>query len=269
VIAVTTEATGLPVEDVADLPTAEPRVDQVADAVRRAIVDSVKIGKLEPDSDGENRAKNPNYIHRENGAILAGGSVGVEDVEKRLPGIPRRTVLRWMSDAVDAGVVVRTGAARATRYTLAPVAEEQVTTKTTPPAKPALTPEPRTLPLVAVRVEPTRSPTVEIVKRVEIGRTVQPISVVAGGVKSPPWLEQAVAPQRHPDELLALRFFMDGGYAASVGPEIAWGREVSAPLVVKLHAAASVEAKRRGQPPPPVEIVAGHTVSWYAVAVAG
>jgi hypothetical protein len=263
VIAVTTEATGLPVENVADLPTAEPRVDQVADAIRRALVDSVKIGKLEPDSDGENRAKNPNYIHRENGAILAGGSVGVEEVEKRLPGIPRRTVLRWMSDAVDAGVVVRTGAARATRYTLASVAEEQVA------RKPAPTPEPHTLPLVAVRVEPTRSPTVEIVKRVELGRTVRPSSVVAGGVKSPPWLEQAVAPQRHPDELLALQFFMDGGYAASVGPEIAWGREVSAPLVVKLHAAASVEAKRRGQPPPPVEIVAGHTVSWYAVAVAG
>jgi hypothetical protein len=292
VIAVTTEATGLPVEDVADLPTAEPRVDQVADAVRRAIVDSVKIGKLEPDSDGENRAKNPNYIHRENGAILAGGSVGVEEVEKRLPGIPRRTVLRWMSDAVDAGVVVRIGAARATRYTLAPVAEEQVArhvvgTKRSPRGKPAPTPEPRTLPLVAVRVEPTRSPTVEIVKRVETGRTVQPAPVlkqprrpmsfarvtpppvVEGRPPAPDWLGEVVSPDRHPDELLGLRFFMAGPYAESVGLDRVWASDVTPGLVLKLHNAASTEAKRRGQQPPPVDVVAGHTCAWFAVAAAG
>jgi hypothetical protein len=283
-IAVTTEDTGLPVAPAADLPIAEPRVDQVADAVRRAIVDSVKIGNLETDLDGENRAENPKYVLGNSARYSSGGGVGLADVAERLPGVSPRSVQVWLSEAVDAGVVVRTGAARATRYLLAPVVEEQVAypavaTKSTQPQKPAPTEkpgatcpkvsEPRTLPLVAVRVEPTRSPTVEIVKRVETGRTVQPRPVVAGAVQSPPWLEQAVAPQRHPDELLALRFFMDGGYAASVGHEIAWGREVSAPLVVKLHAAASVEAKRRGQPPPPVEIVAGHTVTWYANAVAG
>jgi len=252
VVAVTSEATGLPVLDPDTLPVARPRVDELLAAVAGAAVEGVKIGKMDP----EYRAKNPIGRYRENGAILPPPPVSLEDIETRLPGVPRRTVLRWMAEAVDAGLVVRTGAARATRYEIA-------ATSSPPGPAPA-----RPLSMRPVSLPETAPATVSIPAPSTVATTSpQRLSVVVEQKPpEPKWLEDVLDPGRHRDELLAAECFMAGPWAHSIGLRTAWDAEISRPLVLKLHAVATSEAKRRGQPPPPIDVVAGHTVTWYAVA---
>ena len=188
-----------------------------------------------------------------------------------------------MADAVEAGLVERVGSARATRYCL-PVAVAQaersnsqtfdhslveVAQAVEPKVRidPHFQGEPTPLPVV-VEIAPHKPPTVRVagVERAPV-LTVGPPPTRAPA--APPWLSRVVAPDKHPDELLALRCLMDGPFAQRVGPETCWAQEVTSPLVLKLHRVAVDEAQRRGQAPPPVELVAGHTSSWFAVAVAG
>ena len=211
----------------------------------------------------------------------AGHSVAIEEVAKRLPGNTTRTVLRWMADAVEAGLVERVGSARATRYTL-PVAVAHAERLLGPIGPTKNLPLPIEVvevaqasllviispPPVVVEITPSTSPTVRVsaVERAPV-LTVGPSPTRPPA--APPWLSRVVAPDEHPDELLALRFFMDGPHAQRVGLEACWAQEVTSPLVLKLHRVAVDEAQRRGQAPPPLELVAGHTSSWFAVAVAG
>jgi len=269
VVAVTSEATGLPVAPAESLPVADLRLDLVLGAIAGA-VESVKIGNLEPAEGAEYPDKNPIYIHRENVRILPDMAVGLEQIEKRLSGVCLRTARRWIAEAVDAGLVVRTGSARATRYSLASslghVAPAPAVERIEAPR-----PLPAPAPAVVVRLTPATPPVVVVEQPrapMSFARLAPP-PVVEERPPAPDWLRVAVSPERHPDELLCLRFFMAGPYASSLGLDRAWASDVTPGLVLKLHNAASTEAKRRGQPPPPVDIVAGHTSAWFAVAAAG
>ena len=284
VVAVTTEAVGLPINDPAALPIAPQRVDEILFAIAGAGSEVVKIGNLETDEAGENRAIFPNNNLRVFGAILDSPPVPLEDVEKRLPGVPRRTVLRWMADAIDAGLVLRLGAARATRYALAPPATAVVSISTAPMIE-APKPEP-----VVVRLDPPapQAPAARApmsMARIEIPK---PAAVVPVPPPPPPprptppppvvaeqpaeeWLERVLSPERYPSERFELECYLSGPHATRIGFPIAWAEETK-PLVLKLHRVATAEARRQGQPPPPVDLVARHTVAWYAAtlsAVAG
>jgi hypothetical protein len=291
IVAVTTEATGLPVVAGDLLPTADLRLDEVVAAVARALSEAPEgvagEGQNGVEEPPEYRAENPIYILGKSARYFAGHSVALDEVAKRLPGVSQRSVQVWLSDAVEAGLVERVGSARATRYTL-PVAVAQaeplevkkfsrlnLLTVERPAVEVAKSvsqltdlPVEPTLPPVVVEIAPSTSPTVRVatVERAPV-LTVGPSPTRAPA--APPWLSRVVAPDEHPDELLALRFLMDGPFAQRVGLETCWAQEVTSPLVLKLHRVAVDEAKRRGQAPPPVELVAGHTASWFAVSVAG
>lgn len=51
-------------------------------------------------------------------ALMAGGSLGIEQIEALVPGVTRRTLQRDLRGMVDAQIAVGEGAARATRYSL-------------------------------------------------------------------------------------------------------------------------------------------------------
>jgi hypothetical protein len=276
VVAVTTESTGLPVAPADALPVADLRLDLVLAAVAGAVAQSVKMGNPEPAIGAEYRAKNPNYLLRENGTILPDRYVPFEEIEKRLPDVSHRTAERWVSDAVDAGLVVRTGAARATRYGLAgpapaalpvePASSTPVVVTITPvaapvvePARPLVAEKPAARPVVAPAVEP---------KPLSLAR-ISPPPVVAEKPPASDWLDVVLSPERHPDDVLSLRFYLDGPYANDVGQGNVWASDVTPGLVAKLHTTATAEAKRRGQPPPPIDLVARHTSAWFSVAAAG
>jgi len=298
VVAVTTEAIGLPVLPADALPVAPARFDELVGAVAAAVAD-VKIGNPETLRGAEYRAKNPIDTYRENGAILPGAWVQLEEVEKRLPGVPRRTVLRWMADAVDAGLVARSGSARATRYALPGIAPAVVEAPASSPPRERKVATPAPAPLSLARVEPPRPAVVEVARPAAPPPPPAPVVVTLSPSRSPvveparpaappprptprpavvaetqppaDWLERVLAPDRHPDERLVLEFYLSGPHARSIGIPAAWEQETP-PLVMKLHKLATTEAKRHGHPPPPVEVVARHTVAWYArtlEAVAG
>lgn len=247
VIAVTTESTGLPIASPEELPVADLRLDALLGALGQAVADGVKMGNPEPAGAAEYRAENPIYLLGKSARFSPGGSVPLEELEKRLPGVSSRSLQVWLREAIDAGLVVRTGAARATRYALAAVG---------PAPAPAV---------VAVTVAPPSSPTVDV----EPVRPLVAYTVPEKPAPAPDWLRQAVAPERHPDEILRLKFLLAGPYAKSVGQANVWAAEVTPSLVPKLHTVSSIEAKRRGQPPPPIDVVARHTSAWFAVAAAG
>jgi hypothetical protein len=117
VVAVTTEATGLPVLPATDLPRSKPEVERVAEAVRAAGSTSAKSA-INNNSGFGTSCPEP-------GATLAA-------VQARLPRVPRRTLLRWLATAAEVGAVIRTGHTTATRYAL-PVPPER------PSEPPALT----------------------------------------------------------------------------------------------------------------------------------
>jgi hypothetical protein len=276
VVAVTTESTGLPVAPADALPVADLRLDLVLAAVAGAVAQSVKMGNSEPAIGAEYRAENPIDRYRENCAILPGGSVPVDEVEKRLPGVSSRSVQVWLREAIDAGLVVRTGAARATRYGLAgpapaalavePASSTPVVVTITPvaapvvePARPLVAEKPAARPVVAPAVEP---------KPLSLAR-ISPPPVVAEKPPASDWLDVVLSPERHPDDVLSLRFYLDGPYANDVGQGNVWASDVTPGLVAKLHTTATAEAKRRGQPPPPIDLVARHTSAWFSVAAAG
>jgi len=87
-------------------------------------------------------------------------------------GQPERTAKRWVADAVAMGVVVATGAARATRYTLATPA---------PAARPAPAPPPP----AATSTPPPARTVAEVVPR---HRPPPPPTLDAFGTTAPPWL---------------------------------------------------------------------------------
>jgi len=51
-------------------------------------------------------------------ALLEGGSVGIEEVEAALPGVPRRTLQRDLQVLVEKRIAAAEGAARSRRYRL-------------------------------------------------------------------------------------------------------------------------------------------------------
>ena len=105
VVAVTTEATGLPVLPAADLPRSKPEIERVAEAVRMA---------------GATEAKSAITTTSRNGLSCSEAGVTLDAVQARLPRVPRRTVRRWLTTAVEAGVLIREGRTTAVRYKLAP-----------------------------------------------------------------------------------------------------------------------------------------------------
>jgi hypothetical protein len=252
VVAVTTEAVGLPVARADQLPRAELRIDELLEAVAAAAGDGAQNGNLGNVSQNENRAENPIDIYRESCAILPPAGVTAEDVLARMPGVSLRTVQALIHKAVEEGRLVRTGAARATRYHLPAAVGARPVEVVTPAAVVAPTPAP-----APATTMPAARPEVE--KPKPTPRRDEPATR---------WLEVALAPERDPDEVLSISFYMDGPHAFSLGRETAWRQEVTPQLVPKLFRLASAEAKRMGQPPPPIDIVAGHTHAWYA-ATAG
>lgn len=103
VVAVTTEATGLPVLPAAALPRSKPEIERIAEAVGAARSTSAKSA-INNNSGFGTSCPEP-------GATLAA-------VQARLPRVPRRTLLRWLATAVEAGAVIRTGHTTATRYAM-------------------------------------------------------------------------------------------------------------------------------------------------------
>ena len=108
VVAVTTEATGLPVLPAGDLPRSRPEAERVAEAVRLA---------------GSTSAKSAITTTSRNGTSCPLPGATLAAVQARLPRVPRRTLMRWLATAVEVGAVIRTGHTTATRYTLPPPPE--------------------------------------------------------------------------------------------------------------------------------------------------
>ena len=225
VVVCTTESVGLPVLEAGALPVAQPRLDVLVEGFSR-------LPTLP-----EYRAKNPNSIIRESCAILGQPSATVPELEQVLPDVAPRTLQLWLREAIDAGLVVRSGAARATRYELAPGV-----------VVPAPTLQAISAPLVeAVLVESPPDP----VRVVDDPRELD-------------WLEPLLAPERNPITLSDVRWIHEQ-HVQTLGSWPTWQRECTPPLVRHLHRIAAKEASSRGQPPPPLEMVAGHTVAWHAV----
>jgi hypothetical protein len=189
-----------------------------------------------------------------------------------------------MADAIDAGLVLRLGAARATRYALAPPATAVVSIATAPmieapkPERVVVrldTPAPQApaarAPMSMARIEiPKPAAVVPVPPPPPPPRPTPPPPVVAEQ-PAEEWLERVLSPERYPEERFELECYLGGPHAARIGFPIAWAEETK-PLVLKLHRVATAEARRQGQPPPPVDLVARHTVAWYAAtlsAVAG
>jgi hypothetical protein len=222
VVVCTTESVGLPVLEAGALPVAQPRLDVLVEGFSR-------LPTLP-----EYRAKNPNSIIRESCAILGQPSATVPELEQVLPDVAPRTLQLWLREAIDAGLVVRSGAARATRYELAPG---------------VVVPAP-TLQAQLFSAEPAEAPP-------------DPVPVV-DDPRELDWLEPLLAPERNPITLSDVRWIHEQ-HVQTLGSWPTWQRECTPPLVRHLHRIAAKEASSRGQPPPPLEMVAGHTVAWHAL----
>jgi len=103
VVAVTTEDTGLPVLPGAAVPRSHTDIERVVEAVEAAGTSAT----FSIDTNRENGGSR---------TLLYGLSLA--HIRERLPGVPRRTVERWMNTAIEAGAIIRHGHTTATRYTL-------------------------------------------------------------------------------------------------------------------------------------------------------
>jgi hypothetical protein len=103
VVAVTSEATGLPVLPASALPRSHTDIERVVEAMEAAGASAISPIDSNRESGG---SRTPMY-----GLSLA-------RIREQLPAVPRRTVERWMNTAVEAGAVIRTGQTTATRYKL-------------------------------------------------------------------------------------------------------------------------------------------------------
>jgi hypothetical protein len=260
VVAVTSEAVGLPIADPGSLPVADDRAERVLEVVKRLAIGSRANGD-----------KNPIDSIREIVPVGAVGGVPLEQVAGQLPEVDYRTVKRWVARAVEAGDLVRVGNGKAVRYWLAGRATSVVAT-TSADAVAARKPEPaKRAPVSLAPLEVHAPGVVELPAPVARPPRPTPPPPVVAEQPGADWLERVLAPNRHPDERLALEFYLSGPHAERIGVPVAW-QEETPPLVLKLHKVATAEAKRYGQPPPPVEIVARHTVAWYSAtmsAIAG
>jgi len=284
-VVVSTERLGLPVVEAALLPMIDERIDRVISAVADACPDCPEPRPTAP--------KNPNTTTREIGRSWSRergadptGSVAVgatlEQIVERL-GVPVATARKWIARAVEAGQLVRSGCTTATRYVLA--AEVEV-----PPAPPArlVVVEPKVVeqaPPVEVPEPPAPVPPVEEEVEVPVELVEHPVGqhdldeppeVEVPAIVPPataddldavpeetwwPWLASAVDPDRFPREREDLRFIR-ANYAIRVGDLAAWNQSCTPELVPRLAEIAGREARRRGDRPPPVEVVARHTTAW-------
>jgi hypothetical protein len=106
VVAVTTEATGLPILPSTALPRSRTEVERVAEAVAAA---------------GPACAKSA--INNKADLAQVGRSLGqatVAQIHRLVPAWSRRTLMRWLASAVEAGAIIRTGKTTAVRYQLPP-----------------------------------------------------------------------------------------------------------------------------------------------------
>jgi hypothetical protein len=152
--------------------------------------------------------------------------VTLEQLVEALPAVPYPTLRKWVARAVEAGELVREGSTTATRYRLA--------------AAPG--------------------PALAVVEH----QALPPPPIVAETAGEPPWLAAELAPDRHPVTLSDVRWLHENA-CQTLEPWPAWAEQVTPVLVRHLYRKAAEVAELRGQPPPPIELVAGHTVSWHAV----
>lgn len=108
VVAVTTENTGLPILPEKALPRSCREVERVVEAIRCTDEHRCTVHATLPSS--SNRESGVNST------LLAGCTVA--SVHKQLPHVPLRTLVRWLSAAVESGAVIRTGRTQKIRYTL-------------------------------------------------------------------------------------------------------------------------------------------------------
>ncbi len=105
VVAVTTEDTGLPVLPAAALPRSHTDIERVVEAMEAA--GACAISPI--DSNRESgTSRTPVY------------GLSRSRLREYLPGVPLRTLARWLNTAVEAGAVVHTGQTSAARYVLPP-----------------------------------------------------------------------------------------------------------------------------------------------------
>jgi hypothetical protein len=116
VVAVTTEATGLPVLPGAALPRSCTEVERVAEAVRMAAKTSGECASVHyPATSATCSRKNIGDLSPVDRSV---NGVTVSAIDACLPCVSRRTLLRWLGKAVEAGAIIRHGCTTATRYTL-------------------------------------------------------------------------------------------------------------------------------------------------------
>lgn len=104
VVAVTTEATGLPVLPGTALPRSRTEVERVVEAVGAATSSCAISAYI--------------YLSGNGASGSAVDGVTVSAIREQLPQVPRRTCQRWLAAAVEVGAIIRTGQTTATRYAL-------------------------------------------------------------------------------------------------------------------------------------------------------
>ena len=235
VVLVSTENGGLPVRQAEELPMLDDRADRVLEAVAR-ISETVSEnapaeGTRDPSAPGSNCAQKPykTLIGKMGAVGTPSGEppcVTLEQLVEALPGVPYPTLRKWVARAVDTGELVREGSTTATRYRLP---------SATGPA------------LLVVEHQALPSP-----------------PLVAETSGEPPWLAEELAPARNMVTLSDVQWLHEHA-CQTLEAWPAWNEQVTPVLVQHLYRKAVEVAEIRGQPPPPIELVAGHTVSWHAV----
>ena len=104
VVAVTTEATGLPVLPAAALPRSRAEIERVVEAVGAANQTYARSAYI--------------YLSGSGASCSVVYGATVSEIAEHLPKVPRRTLTRWLADAREAGAIIATGKTTATRYTL-------------------------------------------------------------------------------------------------------------------------------------------------------
>ena len=266
VVICTTERLGFPVVDPDLLPVADERVDRVVAAVADAC--PVSLPSLPTEATFARESL------RESGRSGVPTGATLEQIVVRLPGVPDRTLRRWIARAVEGGQLVRSGSTTATRYTLAadvvpPVAPPavsvvplvEVPVLTTPPPS-VVPPEPViVLEHLAPAPPPTPEPEPEPDEELVPTLTSTPDLDDLPEEEWWPWLAAAVDPSQFPREVEDLRF-QRANYAIRLGDLDSWNLACTPELVPKLAAVAEREARRRKVRPPPIEVVARHTTAW-------
>jgi hypothetical protein len=184
--------------------------------------------------------------------------VTLEQLVEALPAVPYPTLRKWVARAVEAGELVREGSTTATRYRL-PAAPGPALVVVE--VMSAVTTEGKT------HIEVTPPDWVTDTKMQAAFRKHQAVPsppIVAETAGEPPWLAAELAPSRNSVTLSDVRWLHEQA-CQTLEPWPAWAEQVTPVLVRHLHRKAAEVAELRGQPPPPIELVAGHTVSWHAV----